>query len=106
MSFLLQAFHLGQAMLASYTALLSYTSILKLNTYEKMSEKAAGYSNTAEHQLHKTRTTMASGALAIFCSLVSPIAFLVILPKTEPRQLFFISVVNTAATIFAQIHIR
>lgn len=106
MAFVLPPLHVGQAILASYTALLSYTSIVKLNTYEEMSEKAASYSNTAEHQLHKTRTTMTSGALATLSSLLSPIALIVILPKTEPRQLLLISVLNTAATAFASIHIR
>lgn len=106
MAFVLPAFHVGQAILASYTTLLSYTSIVKLNTYEEMSEKAASYSNTAEHQLHKTRTTMTSGALATLSSLLSPIALIVVFPKTEPRQLFLISMFNTAATAFAFSHIR
>jgi hypothetical protein len=93
-------------MLASYTALLSYTSIVKLNTYDEVSKKAAGYSNTAEHQLHKTQYTMAAGALATLFSLVSPIAFLVILPRTESGLLLAVSIANTAATMSAQIYIR
>lgn len=102
---MLPTFHVGQAILTTYTALLSYTSIVKLNKYEELSEKAAGYSNTAEHQLHKTRTTMASGALATLCSLLSSAALIVISPETDRRQMLLISMVNTAATAFAYVHI-
>lgn len=106
MSFILPAFHVGQAILTSYTALLSYTSIVKLNKYEEMSEKAASYSNTAEHQLHKTRTTMTSGALATLCSLLSSVASVVVSPSNDRRQLFLLSMVSTGACAFAHVHIR
>lgn len=105
MSFVFTSFHVGQAILTTYTALLSYTSIVKLNKYEDMSEKAASYSNTAAHQLHKTRTTMTSGALATLCSLISSVALVVAHPITDRRQLFLIGVVNTAACSFAHVHI-
>jgi hypothetical protein len=106
MSFILPAFHVGQAILASYSALLSYTSIVKLQKYEEMSKKVASYSNTAEHQLHKTRTTMTSGALSTLCSLLSSIALAIVSPRNDRRQLFLLSVVNTAACAFAHVHIR
>lgn len=102
---LLSFFHVGQAALTTYLGLLSATSIVKLNKYEEMSEKAAGYSNTAEHQLYKTRTTMASGALSTFCSLLSSVALGVANATTDRRQLFLISMVNTAACAFAYVHI-
>jgi hypothetical protein len=50
--------------------------------------------------------TMAAGALATLFSLVSPIAFLVILPRTESGLLLAVSIANTAATMSAQIYIR
>jgi hypothetical protein len=106
MSFMLPAFHVGQAILASYTALLSYTSIVKLQKYEEMSKKVASYSNTAEHQLHKTRTTMTSGALSTLCSLLSCVALAIVSPRNDRRQLFLLSVVNTVACAFAHVHIR
>ena len=106
MSFILPAFHGGQAILTSYTTLLAYTSIVKLQKYEKMSQKAASYSNTAEHQLHKTRTTMTSGALSTLCSLLSSVALAIVSPRNDRRQLFLLSVVNTAACAFAHVHVR
>jgi len=106
MSFVLPAFHIGQTILGTYTALLSYTSIMKLQKYEEMSEKAASYSNTAEHQLHKTRTTMTSGALSTLCSLLSSITLIAVSPSTDRRHLVLISMVNVAATTFAYFHIR
>lgn len=105
MSFAIPAYHVGQAILTSYTALLSYTSIVKLRKYEEKTEKAAGYSNTVEHQLHKTQTTMTSGALATLCSLLSSVALVAASPKTDPRQSFLISMVSTGATAFAYVHV-
>lgn len=54
-----------QACLSAYTIYLSSIIIPKLRQYEEKSEKAAQYSSTAERQLHKTRTTQTSGALAV-----------------------------------------
>ena len=58
-------YHLAQACLCSYTGYLSYTAIQKLLLYEERTEQAAQYSHTAADQLHKTRTTQASGAVAV-----------------------------------------
>ena len=68
---LLQFMHLGQAALASYGALQSYTAITNLQKYESVSEKLAEWSSEAGKQLHKTRTTQTSGAAAILCSLIA-----------------------------------
>jgi len=57
--------HALQAAFSAYTLSLSSISIRNLQKYEETSKKAAKYSNIAEHQLHKTRTTQASGALAV-----------------------------------------
>ena len=65
MALLVSGFHAVQACLSAYTGLLSYTAIVKLQKYEERAEQAADYSNTAGHQLHKTRTTQASGALIV-----------------------------------------
>ncbi|KAI4591637.1 hypothetical protein KJ359_012754 [Pestalotiopsis sp. 9143b] len=67
----LQLLHLGQAGLAGYGAQQSYIAITNLQTYEETSEKLAKFSNEAERQLHKTRTTQTSGALAIAASLLA-----------------------------------
>lgn len=58
-------YHLAQACLCGYTGFLSYTAIQKLLLYEERTEQAAQYSHTAADQLHKTRTTQASGAVAV-----------------------------------------
>ena len=63
--------HTLQACWGAYSLYLSYISVTKLHKYEERSEKAAEYSNTAEHQLHKTRTTQASGAIAVCWTLPS-----------------------------------
>jgi hypothetical protein len=57
--------HALQAAFSGYTLYLSSIAIRHLQKYEETSKKAAKYSNTAEHELHKTRTTQASGALAV-----------------------------------------
>ncbi|KAI1866366.1 uncharacterized protein JN550_007754 [Neoarthrinium moseri] len=67
----LQLLHLAQAGLAGYGAQQSYIAITNLQKYEETSEKLAKYSNEAERQLHKTRTTQTSGALAIAVSLLA-----------------------------------
>lgn len=88
-SALLPLLHLPQACLSAYTIYLSSIVVPKLQRYEEKSEKAAEWSNTAEHQLHKTRTTQTSGALTVGRQiLLSPTAgvvsfssrFFVILP--------------------------
>jgi hypothetical protein len=47
--------------------ILSYQNIKRLRTYEKQSEKAAEWSNTAAQRLRKTRLTQAAGTAAV-CS--------------------------------------
>lgn len=56
----------AQAAFSAYNLYLASTSISNLMGYEEKSKKAAEYSNIAEHQLHKTRTTQASGTIAVF----------------------------------------
>ena len=64
-SLLITSLHIGQSLVSLYGLAVSYFSITNLQRYEEKSEKAAKYSGTAEHQLHKTRTTQASGALSV-----------------------------------------
>lgn len=67
---LILTYHLAQACLCGYTGYLSYSAVTRLQQYEKTSETAAQYSSIAAEQLHKTRTTQTSGAVA-----VSPASF-------------------------------
>ena len=65
MPVVLDVLHAGQACLSAYALYLSYISITDSQKYEEKTEKAAQYSRTAEHQLHKTRTTLTSGTAAV-----------------------------------------
>lgn len=55
--------------LSAYTAYQSYLSIDAVLTYKSKTEKAAEYSNTAEHELKQTQSTEAAGAGAVRSSL-------------------------------------
>ena len=57
MDFLQSILHLAQAGLSAYSLYHAYISITNLRQYEEKSEKAAEWSATVEHELHKTRTT-------------------------------------------------
>jgi len=48
-----------------YAARSSYIAIINLRKYEERSQRAANYSETAAHQLYKTRVTQASSAAAV-----------------------------------------
>ena len=57
--------HIGQLLYSLYGGYISYIAITNLQKYEEISKKAAEWSEEAENQLWKTRTTQASGALAV-----------------------------------------
>ena len=65
MASLVGILHATQAASSAYGIYLSYHSITSLRRYEEKSEKAAKWSNTAGHQLYKTRVTQASGLGAV-----------------------------------------
>lgn len=62
---ILRFLHMGQACIAGYGLYISYISITNLQKYEKKSEQAAKYSQSAADQLYKTRTTQGAGAVAV-----------------------------------------
>ncbi|KAI8624939.1 hypothetical protein F5Y19DRAFT_282790 [Xylariaceae sp. FL1651] len=66
----LKMLHFGQVVIAAYGAMQSQVAISNLLTYEDASKKLAKISSEAERQLHRTRTTQASGAVAIVVSFV------------------------------------
>jgi hypothetical protein len=57
--------------LSSYGLYLSYQNITRLQQYEKQSEKAAEWSNTAAQRLSKTRSTQASGTISVRLIIIS-----------------------------------
>ncbi|EME47947.1 hypothetical protein DOTSEDRAFT_69768 [Dothistroma septosporum NZE10] len=68
---LVRGMHVTQLFLAVYGASVSYVAVTKLQQYEETSKKLAEWSNTAANELHKTRTTQTSGALAIIASILA-----------------------------------
>lgn len=88
------------ALLSLYAAQKSYIAITNLQKYEERTEKAAKYLDKAEHDLYKTRVTQASGAAAIFLSLISSVSLLF-----EPSASPLLELVNVAATAAAYMHI-
>lgn len=118
--------------LSAYGLLLSYQNITRLQQYEKQSEKAAEWSNTAADKLHKTRTTQASGTISVILpltvltshrlpylatvqmltivfvqlllSLLSPIILLSTSHCSNPNALMTVSAANTAILLFARNH--
>ncbi|KAI0854641.1 hypothetical protein F4860DRAFT_498918 [Xylaria cubensis] len=70
---LLKLIHVSQIVIAAYGAMQSQAAISKLLEYEDASKKLAKVSSEAERQLHKTRTTQASGAVAILVSFVASV---------------------------------
>ncbi|KAI3326866.1 hypothetical protein HD806DRAFT_485179 [Xylariaceae sp. AK1471] len=67
---LLKLIHLVQVVIAAYGAMQSQVAITRLLKYEDATKKLAKISSEAEHQLYRTRTTQASGAVAILVSFV------------------------------------
>jgi len=54
-----------QAYLAGRGIYYSYFAIINLQKYEDAAKKLAEWSNEADRQLHKTRTTQTSGAVTV-----------------------------------------
>jgi len=106
MSTTLKVFHFHQALFSAYAVYLSSISVSDSKQYESKAEKAAEWSNTAEHELHKTRTTLTSGTAASFCSFVTSLNLLLI-PTTIPTWLkLTLNTANVVTTLAAEAHIR
>ncbi|KAL8769230.1 MAG: hypothetical protein Q9209_004731 [Squamulea sp. 1 TL-2023] len=52
----------GISAVSLFAARQSYIAIVNLRRYEERSERAAKHSETAAHELHKTRTTQGTSA--------------------------------------------
>ena len=64
--------HVSQIVLSSYGAYQSYVAINNLQKYEETTKKLAKWSDEVANQLHKTRTTQASGAVAVRLPTLPP----------------------------------
>ncbi|KIW71999.1 hypothetical protein PV04_00223 [Phialophora macrospora] len=106
MSVFLELYHAIQACISMFAALLSVMAIYNLNQWEPQAESASRYSNTASRQLHKTRTTQASGALATLLSLVSSVICVVTASSGANTTPFLLSATNTGGLFLAYSHIE
>ncbi|KAI1323624.1 hypothetical protein F5Y16DRAFT_335168 [Xylariaceae sp. FL0255] len=70
---LLRLIHVAQVGIAIYGAMQSQVAISNLLKYEDATKKLAKFSSEAEKQLHRTRTTQASGAAALFVSFIASV---------------------------------
>ncbi|KAF2024949.1 hypothetical protein EK21DRAFT_77584 [Setomelanomma holmii] len=90
--------------LSGYGLFLSYQNISRLQQYEKQSEKAAEWSNTAAHRLHKTRTTQASGTISLLVSFLTPLVLLSTSYGSSTTVLVTAAGANTAMLILTRQH--
>ncbi|KIX97726.1 uncharacterized protein Z520_06504 [Fonsecaea multimorphosa CBS 102226] len=105
MSFVLEIYHAVQACGSVYVAMLSAMAIYNLRQWEPQTESASRYSNAAARQLHKTRTTEASGVLATLFSLVSSVILVVAVSSGRNSMPFLLSAANAGALVLAYNHI-
>lgn len=92
-----------------YAAHKSYTAITNLQQYEERSEHAAKYSETAAQQLHKTRVTQGSSAVAIALSAASSSALIIrpiLTASSESTWVLVLSPLNVVAIAAAFFHNR
>lgn len=103
---LLQLLHLAQIALVAYGGQQSYVAIRNLQKYEDKSEKAAQYSSEAARQLRKTRTTMASGAVALLVSGLMAMLLVVWGPYWDTMRRALVSPVLLITTDLARNYIQ
>lgn len=95
--------HAVQAAFSAYNLYLATISITKLREYEEKSKKAAEWSNIAAHQLHKTRTTQASGTAAVLLSFISALS--TIFYSRSAYTGIAAAVINIGALVAARSHV-
>ncbi|CAD6449039.1 ff506abd-d5cd-416c-b2f4-22fcf6f5667b [Sclerotinia trifoliorum] len=87
----------GQIAFTGYNLYLSSIAIPKLLTYENKAIRAAKYSNIAEEQLFKTRTTQAASVGALILTLSTATPFLLL--NYTSSTIFALSTVNLAVLL-------
>ncbi|KAI4714445.1 hypothetical protein J4E89_000125 [Alternaria sp. Ai002NY15] len=92
--------------LSAYGLYLSYQNITRLQQYEKQSEKAAEWSNTAAQRLHKTRSTQTSGTVTLLLSLLTSTALLIVPSLSSTKVLVGAGAANAAAAYLARVHMN
>ncbi|KAF2767542.1 hypothetical protein EJ03DRAFT_275963 [Teratosphaeria nubilosa] len=97
---------LAQAVLAAQGLRQSYNAVINLQKYEDTAKKAAEWSNEAAHQLHKTRTTQTSGAVAVLTSFLASLSLAAFAPYLPAWLRFSASPALLLGTLFARNHLK
>jgi hypothetical protein len=95
--------HTIQAGMSGYALYNASIAIPRLQQYEDMSKTAAKYSSTAAHELHKTRTTQAAGAISGLISAGTSISLLFGLVSPGSKSMLFTALSGmscAAATLY------
>ncbi|KAI7283623.1 hypothetical protein KC345_g2814 [Hortaea werneckii] len=104
---LLRFAHACQVALCCYGGYQSYLAITNLQKYEQTTKKLAKWSQQVDEQLRKTQTTQASGAAAVFASLLASSILTFVPPSTLPVWLHFcISPALLVGVFFARGHMQ
>ncbi|PPJ53173.1 hypothetical protein CBER1_11727 [Cercospora berteroae] len=98
--------HLLQFAYCLYGGALSYVAITNLQKYEATSKKLAEWSKEAENQLWKTRTTQASGALAILASFIGSFSLAFFADSLPKLMRMTTSPALVVLVLFARGHIK
>merc|ERR1711881_129908 len=81
--------HLLQAALSAYSLFHAYNAITKLRSWEPATKQAAKVSDAARKELSQTRTTQATGALALLGSFAAAIYLIARSPEDSTTRLGF-----------------
>ncbi|KAI1263508.1 hypothetical protein F5Y18DRAFT_429200 [Xylariaceae sp. FL1019] len=103
---LLRLIHLAQLVITAYGATHSQAAIQNLLKYEDATKKAAKISGEAETQLHRTRTTQASGAVALLVSFFSAALLFFYGPSYGFLVRYLASPVVAAGVFAAKTHLQ
>ncbi|ESZ93386.1 hypothetical protein SBOR_6233 [Sclerotinia borealis F-4128] len=90
----------GQIAFTGYNLYLSSIAIPKLLSYEDKAISAAKYSNIAENQLFKTRSTQAASVGALLLTLITATPFLLF--PYAGSVIFALALVNIAVLLVAR----
>ncbi|KAK5172565.1 uncharacterized protein LTR77_002685 [Saxophila tyrrhenica] len=98
--------HALQVVLAGYALRHSYVAITKLRKYEATTKKAAKWSDEAQQQLNKTRTTQGAGAITAVVSLLASLTLIALPNFFSGRTRSFVSPTLLVLVIGARRYIK
>ncbi|KAL3419884.1 hypothetical protein PVAG01_08383 [Phlyctema vagabunda] len=98
---ILSVLHTVQSTFAAYNLYVGTQTVSNLLEYEEKSKKAAEYSNVAENQLYKTRTTQATSIASVLLTFVSS-AYLIFSNKSKSSELVTMAINLAVLTLARQ----